>query len=52
MNFVVDNIVEVNGDDKIDIGMVVSFFNMRIIVFWVICYCRLVFILYYFWFDV
>ena len=51
MNLVVDNTVEVNGDDKTDIGMVVSLFNTRITASWVICYRRPVFTLYYFWFD-
>lgn len=35
MNLVVDNTVEVNGDDKTDIGMVVSLFTPRITLSWV-----------------
>jgi small nuclear ribonucleoprotein (snRNP)-like protein len=31
MNLVVDNTVEVNGNDKTDIGMVVSFLLLKII---------------------
>jgi small nuclear ribonucleoprotein (snRNP)-like protein len=31
MNLVVDNTVEVNGNDKTDIGMVVSFLLLKVI---------------------
>jgi len=37
MNLVVDNTVEVNGNDKTDIGMVVSFLLLKVIVTFSTC---------------
>jgi small nuclear ribonucleoprotein (snRNP)-like protein len=39
MNLVVDNTVEVNGNDKTDIGMVVSFLLLKVIVTFSTCTC-------------